>query len=192
MADPARWWVQVRVYSGSNIHTELQVAAQEYLAAAVQVGSKIHLPKILQWYRKDFGTNAVQLLQWVADQMTDERVKNTHASGAIYALKFVDVECQSVEVEITFISFECVARPLVRCTVLLSLLLQFDGLHQSEAECDVTLYTYYIFVIENSLVSRIENHSSHACSTFLHTEDANSRAVADKEGAFQSHHNCLL
>ena len=73
-ADPAGWWVQVRVYSAAGIRTELQVAARDYLGAAVRVGSKVHLPKILHWYGKDFGADAGQLLQWVADHMPEERV----------------------------------------------------------------------------------------------------------------------
>ena len=64
----------MRIYSAANIRTELQVAARDYLGAAVRVGSKVHLPKILHWYGRDFGANAGQLLQWVADQMPEERV----------------------------------------------------------------------------------------------------------------------
>lgn len=165
----------MRVYSGSDIHAELEVAAQEYLGAAVRVGSKIHLPKILQWYRKDFGTNAVQLLQWVADHMMDDRVNY-----------------QSLEMEITFTPFECVRKSLVRFGLFIYLFFLLDVLHQSEGECNVTMYILYSDVMRKFNILRIEFYNSHIRAHFLCAEDANTRAVAVKEGSFQSYHHCLL
>jgi hypothetical protein len=49
----------------------LQLAKQEYLQAAVGVSSqrKIYLPKLLEWYMRDFAKDMEGLLDWLCQQL---------------------------------------------------------------------------------------------------------------------------
>ncbi|KAH7416495.1 hypothetical protein KP509_14G094300 [Ceratopteris richardii] len=60
----------LRVYTAHEIENELEVARDEYLQAAVGVTpSKIFIPKLLDWYMRDFAKDAQSLVEWISDQL---------------------------------------------------------------------------------------------------------------------------
>ncbi|XP_074286476.1 uncharacterized protein LOC141611757 isoform X2 [Silene latifolia] len=64
----------VRVYTASQIESELEVAKKEYIQAAVGISKddKLTIPKTLDWYQLDFGKDLKSLLDWVCLQLPDE------------------------------------------------------------------------------------------------------------------------
>ncbi|KNA03382.1 hypothetical protein SOVF_209740 [Spinacia oleracea] len=67
----------VRVYTASQIESELEVAKREYLQAAVGVSkdNKLVIPKLMDWYQLDFAKDFDSLVDWVCLQLPDERRK---------------------------------------------------------------------------------------------------------------------
>ncbi|CAM6035581.1 unnamed protein product, partial [Sphagnum compactum] len=66
-SDPA-----VRVYTAKNVRFELEVAKREFLQASVGIhgGSKVLLPKVLEWYSGAVGINSsTSLLEWVCQNV---------------------------------------------------------------------------------------------------------------------------
>eukprot|EP00253_Pinus_taeda_P008537 PITA_08537 len=61
----------VRVYTASGVENELEAAKKEYLQAAVGVTSKKKLlvPKLLDWYSRDFAKDVESLLDWICLQL---------------------------------------------------------------------------------------------------------------------------
>jgi hypothetical protein len=61
----------LRVYTATNVETELEQACRDYLMAAVGVNKKksIMIPKILHWYARDFSHDAESLIQWIAAKL---------------------------------------------------------------------------------------------------------------------------
>lgn len=64
--------VQLRVYTSAAVEQELETAKREYLQAAVGVNAqdKILLPKLLEWYMRDFAKDMESLLEWVCGQLS--------------------------------------------------------------------------------------------------------------------------
>ncbi|GER30862.1 hypothetical protein STAS_06824 [Striga asiatica] len=64
----------VRVYTASQIETELEAAKREYLQGAIFVSSsdKIVIPKLLDWYLFDFTKDLDSLLDWLCLQLPDD------------------------------------------------------------------------------------------------------------------------
>ncbi|XP_022950498.1 uncharacterized protein LOC111453590 [Cucurbita moschata] len=65
----------VRVYTGSKVEEELEVAKREYLQAAVGISktnNKLMIPKVLDWYLLDFAKDLESLLDWVCMQLPNE------------------------------------------------------------------------------------------------------------------------
>ncbi|XP_021714275.1 uncharacterized protein LOC110682277 isoform X2 [Chenopodium quinoa] len=64
----------VRIYTASQIESELEVAKKEYLQAAVGVSKndKLLIPKLLDWYQLDFAKNLDSLVDWICLQLPDE------------------------------------------------------------------------------------------------------------------------
>ncbi|XP_039056056.1 uncharacterized protein LOC120198880 [Hibiscus syriacus] len=63
----------VRVYTASNVETELEVAKKEYLQATVGISStKFAIPKLLDWYLLDFAKDFDSLLDWICLQLPSE------------------------------------------------------------------------------------------------------------------------
>lgn len=64
----------VRVYTASQIESELEVAKREYLQAAVGVSKndKFIIPKLLDWYQLDFAKDLESLVDWVCLQLPDD------------------------------------------------------------------------------------------------------------------------
>ncbi|KAG8384403.1 hypothetical protein BUALT_Bualt04G0114400 [Buddleja alternifolia] len=64
----------VRVYTASQIETELETAKRDYLQAAVGISAtnKLIIPKLLDWYLLDFAKDLDALLDWVCLQLPDE------------------------------------------------------------------------------------------------------------------------
>ncbi|XP_057530405.1 uncharacterized protein LOC130808882 isoform X2 [Amaranthus tricolor] len=64
----------VRVYTASQIESELEVAKREYLQAAVGVSkdNKLVLPKLLDWYQLDFAKDMKSLIDWICLQFPDD------------------------------------------------------------------------------------------------------------------------
>lgn len=67
--------VQMRVYTVTNIETELEQACRDYLMAAVGVNKKkrITIPKVLHWYARDFSHDAESLIEWIAAKLPQEK-----------------------------------------------------------------------------------------------------------------------
>ncbi|GAB4848951.1 hypothetical protein Ancab_003765 [Ancistrocladus abbreviatus] len=64
----------VRVYTASQVETELEAAKRDYLQAAVGISNtnKLIIPKLLDWYLLDFAKDLESLLDWVCLQLPDQ------------------------------------------------------------------------------------------------------------------------
>ncbi|CAM6093562.1 unnamed protein product [Calypogeia fissa] len=69
-SDPA-----IRVYTAKHIRQELEIAKREYLEASVGVrsGSKVLLPRILEWYSREESVSPANLLDWVSQYITEQQ-----------------------------------------------------------------------------------------------------------------------
>lgn len=66
-------YMKVRVYTASEVESELEVAKREYLQAAVGISSeKFAIPKLLDWYLLDFAKDFESLLDWICLQLPCE------------------------------------------------------------------------------------------------------------------------
>ncbi|KAL3813603.1 hypothetical protein ACJIZ3_014871 [Penstemon smallii] len=64
----------VRVYTASQIETELETAKRDYLQAAIGISTtnnKLIIPKLLDWYFLDFAKDLDEFLDWVCLQLLD-------------------------------------------------------------------------------------------------------------------------
>eukprot|EP01018_Ginkgo_biloba_P021407 Gb_10011 [translate_table: standard] len=61
----------VRVYTAAEVEIELEVAKKEYLQAAISVTlkKKVLIPKLLDWYMRDFAKDTKSLLEWICEQL---------------------------------------------------------------------------------------------------------------------------
>ncbi|XP_076903281.1 uncharacterized protein LOC143558313 isoform X2 [Bidens hawaiensis] len=62
----------VRIYSGSQVESELEVAKKDYLQAAIAISTSnkmVAVPKLLDWYMLDFAKDMESLLDWVCLQL---------------------------------------------------------------------------------------------------------------------------
>ncbi|KAG6397313.1 hypothetical protein SASPL_143479 [Salvia splendens] len=65
----------LRVYTASQIESELEAAKKAYLQAAVGISAasnKLVVPKLLEWYLLDFAKEMDALLDWICLQLPDE------------------------------------------------------------------------------------------------------------------------
>ncbi|KAG5623981.1 hypothetical protein H5410_009199 [Solanum commersonii] len=64
----------VRLYTASQVETQLETAKRDYLQAAVGISAtnKLIIPKLLDWYLLDFAKDLDTLLDWVCLQLPDE------------------------------------------------------------------------------------------------------------------------
>ncbi|KAJ8772892.1 hypothetical protein K2173_028069 [Erythroxylum novogranatense] len=63
----------VRVYTASQVESELEVAKREYLQAAIGISNtKFGIPKLLDWYLLDFAKDFESLLDWICLQLPTE------------------------------------------------------------------------------------------------------------------------
>ncbi|XP_076902536.1 uncharacterized protein LOC143557314 [Bidens hawaiensis] len=65
----------VRVYTASEVESELEVAKREYLQAAVGISTTkqlLMIPKLLDWYMFDFAKDMESFLDWVCLQLPTE------------------------------------------------------------------------------------------------------------------------
>ncbi|KAK7291138.1 hypothetical protein RIF29_06048 [Crotalaria pallida] len=66
----------VRVYTATQVESELEVAKREYLQATVGISpSKFSIPKLLDWYLLDFAKDLESLLDWICLQLPSEHGK---------------------------------------------------------------------------------------------------------------------
>ncbi|CAL0322437.1 unnamed protein product [Lupinus luteus] len=73
----------VRVYTASQVESELEVAKREYLQATVGIStSKLTIPKLLDWYLLDFAKDSESLMDWICLQLPSEQGKE--------AIKFLE------------------------------------------------------------------------------------------------------
>ncbi|KAL8044465.1 hypothetical protein ABFX02_08G047200 [Erythranthe guttata] len=65
----------VRIYTASQIETELETAKRDYLQAAVAISAsnKFVFPKILDWYLLDFAKDLDGLVDWICMQLPNEQ-----------------------------------------------------------------------------------------------------------------------
>lgn len=60
----------LRIYTPQDVENELEIAKTEYLQAAVAVtSSKVVIPKMLEWYMRDFAKDAESLIDWISEQL---------------------------------------------------------------------------------------------------------------------------
>jgi len=61
----------VRVYTSTEVETELEAAKREYMQAAIGVTTegKVLIPKLLDWYMWDFAKDTNSLLEWICEQL---------------------------------------------------------------------------------------------------------------------------
>ncbi|KAL1569426.1 hypothetical protein AAHA92_00907 [Salvia divinorum] len=88
----------LRVYTASQIESELEAAKKAYLQAAVGISAasnKLVVPKLLDWYLLDFAKEMDALLDWVCLQLPDELRKE-----AVRCLGSKDKETVSDLVEV--------------------------------------------------------------------------------------------
>lgn len=65
----------VRIYTGSQVENELEVAKKDYLQAAIGISTTnkmVAIPKLLDWYMLDFAKDIESLLDWVCLQLPNE------------------------------------------------------------------------------------------------------------------------
>lgn len=61
---------QLRIYTPQGVEHELEIAKSEYLQAAIGVTTtRICIPKLLDWYMRDFAKDAESLLDWIWEQL---------------------------------------------------------------------------------------------------------------------------
>ncbi|XP_057831184.2 uncharacterized protein LOC131041933 [Cryptomeria japonica] len=60
----------VRVYTADEVESELEVAKKEYLQASIGFTTKkVLIPKLLDWYMRDFAKDLESLLEWICEQL---------------------------------------------------------------------------------------------------------------------------
>nr|XP_043635756.1 uncharacterized protein LOC122606928 [Erigeron canadensis] len=65
----------VRIYTGSQVENELEVAKKDYLQAAIRISTTkkmVVIPKLLDWYMLDFAKDMDSLMDWVCLQLPNE------------------------------------------------------------------------------------------------------------------------
>ncbi|KAF5817732.1 putative ternary complex factor MIP1, leucine-zipper [Helianthus annuus] len=65
----------VRIYTGSQVENELEIAKKDYLQAAIAISTAkkmVAIPKLLDWYMLDFAKDMDSLLDWVCLQLPNE------------------------------------------------------------------------------------------------------------------------
>lgn len=73
----------IGVYSGHQLQRQLQVASNSFLESTVSVGTEsVTLSKLLLWYRSDFGDTDQQVLEKLADIMTNPDVRTALMKAA--------------------------------------------------------------------------------------------------------------
>ncbi|KAK9073339.1 hypothetical protein SSX86_007663 [Deinandra increscens subsp. villosa] len=68
----------VRIYTGSQVENELEIAKKDYLQAAIGISATkkmVAIPKLLDWYMLDFAKDMDSLLDWVCLQLPNETGK---------------------------------------------------------------------------------------------------------------------
>ncbi|XP_057765945.1 uncharacterized protein LOC130986531 [Salvia miltiorrhiza] len=68
----------VRVYTASQVESELETAKREYLQAAVGISTirkVIAIPKLMDWYLLDFAKDFESLVDWICLQLPSELAK---------------------------------------------------------------------------------------------------------------------
>ncbi|CAI9774021.1 unnamed protein product [Fraxinus pennsylvanica] len=78
----------LRIYTADEVVNELERAKVEYLEASVGITSKkkILVPKLMQWYMKDFADDMDSLLEWIYSQLP-------HTTSSNSSLKRLIMEC---------------------------------------------------------------------------------------------------
>ncbi|BBN00291.1 hypothetical protein MPTK1_1g27890 [Marchantia polymorpha subsp. ruderalis] len=69
-SDPA-----IRVYSAKHVRQELECARRDYLQASIGIrsGSRVLLPRILEWYARECSIAHSNLLEWVCQFVSDKQ-----------------------------------------------------------------------------------------------------------------------
>ncbi|KAG6547624.1 hypothetical protein Mapa_011073 [Marchantia paleacea] len=69
-SDPA-----IRVYSAKHVRQELELARRDYLQASIGIrsGSRVLLPRILEWYARESSIAHSNLLEWVCQFVSDKQ-----------------------------------------------------------------------------------------------------------------------
>ncbi|CAL9133567.1 unnamed protein product [Musa textilis] len=64
----------VRVYTAAQVENELERAKRDYLQAAIGISTpnRLAIPKLLDWYLRDFAKDVESLMDWICLQLPDE------------------------------------------------------------------------------------------------------------------------
>ncbi|XP_065019516.1 uncharacterized protein LOC135645253 isoform X2 [Musa acuminata AAA Group] len=64
----------VRVYTADQVENELERAKRDYLQAAIGISTpnRLAIPKLLDWYLRDFAKDVDSLMDWICLQLPDE------------------------------------------------------------------------------------------------------------------------
>nr|XP_018673988.1 PREDICTED: uncharacterized protein LOC103997985 isoform X3 [Musa acuminata subsp. malaccensis] len=64
----------VRVYTAAKIEKELERAKRDYLQASIGISTrnKLAIPKLLDWYLRDFAKDVESLMDWICLQLPNE------------------------------------------------------------------------------------------------------------------------
>ncbi|RRT49899.1 hypothetical protein B296_00020341 [Ensete ventricosum] len=66
--------LKVRVYTAAQVENELERAKRDYLQAAIGISTpnRLAIPKLLDWYLRDFAKDVESLMDWICLQLPDE------------------------------------------------------------------------------------------------------------------------
>lgn len=67
--------MKVRIYTGSQVENELEIAKKDYLQAAIGISTTnkmVEIPKLLDWYMLDFAKDMESFLDWVCLQLPSD------------------------------------------------------------------------------------------------------------------------
>ncbi|RZS12404.1 hypothetical protein BHM03_00043856 [Ensete ventricosum] len=66
--------LKVRVYTAAQVENELERAKRDYLQAAIGISTpnRLAIPKLLDWYLRDFAKDVESLMDWICLQLADE------------------------------------------------------------------------------------------------------------------------
>jgi glutaredoxin len=88
----------IRAYSANKIDAQLDVAAEAFLNGTVAVDARkneVRLSKIMQWYARDFGAGATEVLRFIAPRLKDESkvaLETALTSGKIPRISYAEYD----------------------------------------------------------------------------------------------------
>ena len=71
----------IKTFTAEDVDDELKTATESFLENddAIMLDQDkglVHLSMLFKWYHSDFGSNKVEILQWIKNQMTGSKLEN--------------------------------------------------------------------------------------------------------------------